>query len=312
MSRPALGTLFGTLVAMSALIACTQTSTSASPAPAPPAPEETTAGEALDAPDASSSSSVDAAPPRVTGCGSTVRSGPRQLTAKGKPRTYHLAIPDAYDASKPHPLVVVLHGATDTDPAAMRDWFPVQANVAGAIGVYPQALPRTHLDGSGGNVTRWDTSGDEDLLFFDALLADVDASTCIDRTRVFATGFSSGGNFAQQLGCLRAKDVRAIAPVAGPGPFEDTCPSPMAVWMTHDANDEALPVAGARASRDFWRAQNGCKGTWQADPSNAACKRDVSCPASAPLVYCETKGVGHDVPDFAATAIARFFGQITP
>lgn len=304
---------WGLLSCIALLAACSAAGGAASRDPvgdtaADPTPVDTTSADAAAPPP--DASPADGAALRVSGCGKPAPApGARTVAVRGVARTFHVVLPPAYAPSTPHPLVLVLHGATDTEPASMHDWFPVASAFSGpgAVAVYPQALPRTHADGTGGKVTRWDLDGDEDLRFVDALLVDIDAVTCLDRARVFATGFSSGGNFAHQLGCLRAATVRAIAPVAGPGPFEDSCASPMAVWMTHDANDEALAVGGARGSRDFWRATNGCKGTWQADPTNAACKRDVSCPPKTPLVYCETTGVGHDVPSFAAASVAAFF-----
>ena len=228
--------------------------------------------------------------------------------AAGKSRTFTVSIPERYDPAHAYALVVVHHGAGDTDAASMRDWF-VEEKAFEAVYVYPQALPRTRADGSGDDIPRWDLDGNEDLSFFDALVTDVLASSCVDTKRVFASGFSSGGNFAQQLGCLRANTLRAFATVAGPGPFTDKCGGPMPAWMTHDVDDDALPVEGARESRDFWAAHDSCgTTTWsKASMLPSDCTTNTGCPASTPIVYCETKGVGHDMPSFAPKAIATFF-----
>jgi polyhydroxybutyrate depolymerase len=209
--------------------------------------------------------------------------------------------------------VFVLHGASDTAPENMRDWFAVEAEMPGALFVYPQALPRTRADGTGGNVTRWDLDGNEDLAFFDAMLGATADAYCVDRARVFVTGFSSGGNFSQQLACLRQKDVKGMAVVAGPGPFSDPCGGAVSAWMTHDVNDDALPVADARNSRDFWAAEDGCATTsssWAAVAGRPECKRNTSC-SKGSLVYCETTGVGHAVPSFAPASIGAFFVQLS-
>lgn len=241
----------------------------------------------------------------ATGVGATTK---LTITSGGKPRVYHLSIPKAYEPSTPHRLLFVLHGATDTAPEQMQDWFGVEGALGGAtIAVYPQALPRTHADGSGGLVTRWDVDGTEDLVFFDAMVRAIGDAYCVSAVRTFATGFSSGGNFAQQLACKRKAALRAVAPVAGPGPFSSKCDGPVAMWMTHDQDDDALPVDGARSSRDFWAKQNACKGAWVAD-SPSQCQKNDGCPSTTPLVYCESKGVGHDVPPYAVASIARFFG----
>ncbi|MBL8611338.1 MAG: hypothetical protein JNL38_28600 [Myxococcales bacterium] len=303
MRARAVGCLF-----LFALAACSSaadpgsTSSRDAGAPSPPG-EDAGAGEGGAAP-------AD----RTSGCGAPVSGAGSvrkvEITSGGKARVFHLSIPRSYDPGVPHRLLFVLHGATDTDPAQMKDWFAVEAALGGAtIAVYPQALPRTHADGSGGLVTRWDVDGAEDLAFFDAMLEAIGRAHCLATGQVFVTGFSSGGNFAQQLACKRRAALRAAAPVAGPGPFSSKCDGALPIWITHDQDDEALPVGGARSSRDFWARQNGCKGAWVA-ATPSACQRNDGCPASSPLVYCESKGVGHDVPPYAVDAIARFFAAL--
>jgi poly(3-hydroxybutyrate) depolymerase len=294
------------LLAPLALSVAACSSTTAAPAsveasPAAPAPLDATA-------DAEAPS-----PPPSPGCGLTpARTGllPKQLlTAAGKEREFYVSVPATYEPRKPYAVVFVFHGATDTHPEAQREWFGVEKAAPPALFVYPQALPRTRADGTGGAVTRWDLDADEDLLFTDAILAELSATYCVQPGLGFATGFSSGGNFAQQLGCKRRSAIRAIGAVSGPGPFSTKCDGPLAVWMTHDADDTALPVAGARASRDFWMKKNGC-GTELAQEPQPECKLAPGCPADAPVVYCESKGVGHAVAGYAPKAVADFFAPM--
>lgn len=286
-----------------------------SPAAAPP----TTNAAHVPESDASAPDPGDAAlapDPGTKGCAIAPRGtgtfAARTLTAAGKSRTYHLSVPGGAPPKQALPLVFVLHGATDTAPENMRDWFGVEGKMTTpSLAVYPLALARTRSDGTGGLVTRWDLSGNDDLAFFDAMLAEIEAQYCVDRAHVFVTGFSSGGNFSQHLACERQKDVKGMAVVAGPGPFSDACGGAVPVWMTHDKKDDALPVADARSSRDFWAAQNGCKtAMWSAVSGRSECQRNTSCPAGEPLVYCETSGVGHDVPGFAVDEIGTFFSGL--
>lgn len=239
----------------------------------------------------------------------------KQTTAASKKRTYHVTVPASASAnpvtSAPMPVVFVLHGAGNTEAESLADWYNVSVTMPNALAVYPQALARTRSDGSGGNVTRWDLSGNDDLVFFDVMLTELADSYCVDRDRVFVTGFSSGGNFSQHLACNRHDSVKGMAVVAGPGPFSDTCNGAVPVWMTHDTNDDTLPIGDARASRDFWAAANGCtKSSWSAVAGRPECKRNTSCPSNEPLVYCETSGIGHDMPGFAIPAIGAFFGAL--
>ena len=298
------------------LTACSSTATSEPPGATPPPPATAEAPIGSDA-GTDASAPADAAPPArpAKGC-SVAPVGLGAVTAKttnaaGKSRVFHLSVPAQLAKGQPAPLVFVLHGASDTTPANMKDWFGVEGNMNGALVVYPQALARTRKDGSGGMVTRWDLYGDEDTAFFDSMLSDLAAAYCVDRARVFVTGFSSGGNFSQQLACLRQKDVKGMAVVAGPGPYSDTCGGAVPAWMTHDTGDQTLPIADARGSRDFWSKQNGCgQATWAAVSGRPECRRNTACSAGSALVYCESSGVGHGVPEYAAPSIGAFFTSL--
>ncbi|CAN5924698.1 hypothetical protein BH11MYX4_BH11MYX4_55570 [soil metagenome] len=303
-------------VLFSALCACSSESTTATAA-TPPSLAAAPLGDDAGTEGGSLTDPAHAAPPvaPAKGCGlapaNVGATTTRSTTVAGAARVYHLSVPAGLARAQPAPLVFVLHGAGDTSPQSMRDWFGVEGHMIGALVVYPQALPRTRKDGSGGLVTRWDLDGGEDTSFFDAMLAELSDAYCVDRPRVFVTGFSSGGNFSQQLACVRSKDVKGMAVVAGPGPFSDTCGGAVSTWMTHDTADPTLPVADARSSRDFWASENGCgKSTWAAVADRPECQRNASCSSGRPLVYCETSGVGHVVPWYAAAAIGAFFSSL--
>ncbi len=94
----------------------------------------------------------------------------------------------------------------------------------------------------------------------------------------------------------------------------DTAPENMRDWFGVEGKITTPSLAvypDARSSRDFWAAQNGCKtATWSAVSGRPECQRNTSCPAGEPLVYCETSGVGHDVPGFAVDEIGTFFSGL--
>lgn len=276
--------------------------------PSPPSSN----GDAGLSPEAGPQDGTDDAPSSPAGCSVQALVGTvtqEQTVAAGKDRTYHLSVPEGYRPGVPTPLVFVLHGAGDTDPVHMREWFDVEARLPDALYVYPQALVRTRIDGTGGDVPRWDLYGEDDLALFDTLVAELSERYCVDRSNILATGFSSGGNFAHQLACLRQSEVRAIGAVSGPGPFTDVCGGAVAVWMTHDTGDAILPIADAHRARDFWARENGCGDDWEPDVL-PMCLRNAACPPNAPLVYCETSGIGHEMTTFAVAAISDFFGAI--
>jgi poly(3-hydroxybutyrate) depolymerase len=155
------------------------------------------------------------------------------MTIAGKARSYLRFIPPSYDSSKPLALVLAFHGSGGTSEKT-RATFALEAQAAGkAIFVYPQGLP----DPAFANDNRWDPDqGSDDYTFLDAVLAEVEASHCVDRDREFAVGFSNGARMTSMVGCYRGTTFRAIAPVAPGG----------------DAT--TLPLSGCVGEVGIWRA----------------------------------------------------------
>src|SRR5690606_12526669 len=96
-----------------------------------------------------------------------------------------------------------------------------------------------------GEEMAWDTESQQDVVFFDAMLEALTEGLCVDESRVFAAGHSAGGYFTNVLGCQRSDVLRAIAPVAGGGPFGHTggapsCVGPVSAWIAHAEDDETV------------------------------------------------------------------------
>jgi poly(3-hydroxybutyrate) depolymerase len=248
----------------------------------------------------------DAAPPAPvpsSGCGSPAltSSGEQALEVDGVERTYVVDVPAGYDGNAPLPLVFAFHGAT-TSGALFRSAFYgdlLSTMQDAAIVVHPDAL---------GDPSAWDN--DADIPFFDALLAELGASACVDEGRVFATGHSSGGFFTNALGCQRGDVLRAIAPVSAGGPFTfggNGCRGEVAVWLAHAENDETVSFESGVDSRDRWLATNGCsEATEPVDPS--PCVEYDGCSAGLPVRWCVYQD-GHDWPAFGPEGIWGFFSS---
>jgi poly(3-hydroxybutyrate) depolymerase len=243
------------------------------------------------------------APVPSSGCGrlALIASGEQTLDVDGVERTYVLDVPAGYDGNAPLPLVFAFHGAT-TSGALFRSAFYgnlLSTMQDAAIVVHPDAL---------GDPSAW--NNDADIPFFDALLAELGASACVDEARVFATGHSSGGFFTNALGCQRGDVLRAIAPVSAGGPFTfggNGCSGEVAVWLAHAENDETVPFDTGVDSRDRWLASNGCsEATEPVDPS--PCVEYGGCGAGLPVRWCVYQD-GHDWPDFGPEGIWGFFSS---
>ncbi len=127
----------------------------------------------------------------------------------GTARTFIVDVPVSYDPDVPTPVLFAFHGM-GIDATFFRSW----ANLLSAFGssyivVHPNAL---------GDPTEWDTYGDKDYAFFDALFDLISSTYCVDAERIFVTGHSSGGWFTNGLGCRRGDVIRGIAPQSGSGP----------------------------------------------------------------------------------------------
>lgn len=236
------------------------------------------------------------------------------ISIKNNARTYDVFVPDAHDGKTPLPIVFVFHGSGGTG-ADIRKAYPLEGAADGkAIFVYP--------DGSNGE---WniESKADKniDIQMFDAVLETISGSHCVDRKRIFATGYSKGGYFTNQLGCRRGSVIRAIAAHAAGGPSGDTdeygddgqlrCPEkPVAALVSHGSADAEVKLDEAQKSREHWRGVNGCK-TGNGDPwTPAPCMKLAQCAQERPVVYCEVAGLGHEVWADGPKATWEFFSSL--
>lgn len=241
-----------------------------------------------------------------SGCGAAGQplTGERSIDVNGVTRTYLLDIPAGYDGSTAQPIVFGFHGATTSGEFFRSPFYgnllSTMADVA--IVVHPDAL---------GNPTQWSNTDGADVAFFDALLAALQSELCIDESRVFATGHSSGGFFTNTLGCQRGDVLRAIAPVSAGGPFTfggNGCTGEVAAWIAHGENDMTVEFAQGESSRDRWLASNGCDETSSPVPP-APCQEYSGCDAGLPVRWCVYQD-GHNWPDFAPEGIWSFFSAL--
>lgn len=230
----------------------------------------------------------------------------KTVEVAGVERHYILVVPEGYGETA-YPLVFAWHGRGG-DSSGARLYFNVEESAANqAIFVYPDGLPLPDMD----NQTGWDlTAEGEDVALFDAILAQVGSSLCVDASRVFSTGHSFGGFMSNALGCFRGGTVRAIAPVAGGGPF-GVCTGQVAAWLAHGTLDEVVPYELGEGSRDHWTAANGCEPDFAStDPS--PCVAYTGCDDGFPVHWCSHEipdFLGHTWPAWAGKAIWSFFAQ---
>ena len=237
--------------------------------------------------------------PSCAGLVSSAGTTTETVMVNGQTRSYVLAIPVALDGTSAVPLIFGFHGFGGTGEAASQ-YFNLTGAEA-AVYAYPQALPLPDQNGGIG----WDMTADGvDVAFIDALAAKLSAEHCIDPARIFAAGHSHGASFSNHLGCYRPELFRAIAPVAGGGPWAGECTGSVSAMLVHGSADSDVPIDNGLNSREHWLEANGCTGAASVPSEPAPCVSYEGC--NEPVMWCEHSG-GHEWPRFAGAGIRSFF-----
>jgi poly(3-hydroxybutyrate) depolymerase len=227
----------------------------------------------------------------------------RTLTAAGLNRTYLVYIPQAQDPNHPVPLVFVHHGLTMSgQQMADITLYSALADQEGLAVAFPDGeagpnslgAPWNVGTGTCGNGSGADATGD-DMAFLEAMRADIQTDQCVDLAHVFVTGFSMGGYFAHQVGCMRPDLARAVAPHSGATHDLSTCaPGHEPVIIFHGDSDPTIAESCAATARDAWVAKNGCStNVTSIAVDGGTCELSQGCPADGQVELCVFTGLGH-------------------
>lgn len=242
------------------------------------------------------------------------------LDVDGLTRRFVLRLPDGYHRDRAYPVVFLFHGTggsgQDYDYSRIEQATPPGA----AIFVLPVGLDYQWAveNWPGDAYTGWETFNDDerDLAFFDALWAHVSGAYCVDRARVFASGHSIGGYMTNYVACKRGDVLRAVAPIAGGGPWPGYTtaygcgPGQVAAMVVHgEADNVVLPDRG-QESLDHYRTMNGCADSATTRAASVCAPFD-GCDEGFVVQLCSYPGVGHSDLDWptVGASIWAFFGS---
>ncbi len=222
-----------------------------------------------------------------------------------EPREYIVQLPNNYDPNTPYPVVFGFHGRGSGAEMFSGSFYGGLGPAVedDAIAVFPQGI---------GSPVSW--SDDSDLDFFDAILAELKATTCIDEGMVFAMGHSAGGFMTNNLGCQRGDVLRGIGPICGGGPFtfNSNCVGQVATWIGHGGSDSVVSITSGESSRDHWAKQNNCDLNTESADLHPDCVTYAGCDANYPVNWCVYDG-GHapDDPLWMGEGVWGFFKGLT-
>lgn len=166
----------------------------------------------------------------------------RTVTSGSVERSYILSIPPAYDGSTPLPVVVDYHGYLEgSDIHVITSRFSERGRAEGFITVTP--LGR-------GEIPAWNIATDgADVAFTNDLLNELETDLCVDRSQIFAAGYSNGAMLTSTLACTTSDRFAAVAPVAGVLGVENCEPEfPVPAIIFHGTDDQFIVFDGGLGS----------------------------------------------------------------
>jgi poly(3-hydroxybutyrate) depolymerase len=191
-------------------------------------------------------------------------------------RTYNIYIPESYDGSEDVPLVMLLHGYSDSAVyMENQTGMNILSDQYGFIAVYAEGLPTGdghNRQWTWGNIEAG--SGDvNDAEFVPALIDKLTGEFAINTNEVYAIGWSRGAFLAHHLGARIPERFSAIAPCGGLLYADDLDPNspPVSVIIFNADNDDAVPYVGypdygypsAEDGASLWAWHNNCNMTSQ-------------------------------------------------
>ena len=237
----------------------------------------------------------------------------------GKPRSFVVHVPPAYDASRPTPLVLNFHGYRMSPK--LEEWLTSmtgKADAAGFLLVYPEGTGSPLSFDAGGCCGDAAKEKVDDVGFTRAMLDRLEADLCVDPRRIYATGMSNGGFMSHRLACELSDRIAAVAPVAGVNVAAPCSPArAVPVLDLHGTDDPTVPYGGnpkenwpsVEATIHAWVERDGCTG-----PAVEILKRDdVTCVShprcrdGAEVELCTIRDGGHTWP--GGKTIPFFLGQ---
>lgn len=197
-------------------------------------------------------------------------SGIQRYEAEGSRGAYTCYVPECYQADRPWPVLLTLHGGSGNDEDFLWTWLKY-AKSRGYLLVSAKSFGPTWFP--------WDAPS---LMF---ILDEIQARYHVDSDQILLTGLSDGGSFSYEVGFAWPERFHGLAVVAGIlRPHQRSAQaSQLPVYIAHGAQDQLFPVGYIRLVVDKLRE-------WGHN-----------------VTYRELAGFGHAYPPGENTAILDWF-----
>lgn len=216
----------------------------------------------------------------------------------GKP--YYVKLPNGYNPETPYKLIFVFNPTGN--PITWAENSAGYEQVASdAIRVYPHENPNDLSTSPGG----WAA---DDVSAFPTLYNAVMDSFCVDTSRVFAVGESSGGDFVSILGCEHGDKLRGVGPCATKNvpqyPLnadQRDCVGDVTAIVIHGVDDSIVGAENGPLTRDFYVDVNECGDANEPVAGYtdvlSNCVMYTGCKEGFPVYWCQ-----HDDPNYGGTS----------
>ena len=227
----------------------------------------------------------------------------RMTFSDGVVREYILELPINYNPQVAYPLAIGLHGVSGTASSA-RTLMSLESGLTPLIVAYPQGLSLGVGTSPAWNAERCCEPAtilqSDDVKFISRLINNIETQLRVDKSRVWAIGFSNGGMMAYRLACEISDQITGVGVGAGALTVGECAPSKkFSVIHIHGDADEDVPLNGggpyrtqsASFSVEYVASAVGCTN----DAARASANIQVwQCPDSMEMKLVIDTNQAHD------------------
>jgi poly(3-hydroxybutyrate) depolymerase len=222
------------------------------------------------------------------------------ISAAGLQRRYILNVPSGYDKAHPYRLVIAFHVLNQNDDDVYSGEYYHLLPLANDTTLF--VAPNGQASGNGCTQPSgcgWANTNNSDLALVDAIVAQLEESFCVDKSRIFVAGWSFGAGMAYKTACERPLGgsggyVRAAAVYSGSQVSGNCTPTyPVAYYASHGINDATIMYNQGVALAQKFAGVNGCSWMSPTAATNGnphVCTTEPGCDAAYPLTFCSFAG----------------------